>query len=61
MKTYTIEDIKEAYECGFYEGAGDDAWYKDHNTPDGSLTATAFVHRPLNEYVADLTKEELIP
>ena len=54
-RTYTLADVIEAYECGFYEGAGDDLWYKDHpyDPNTGSILAsTASVYRTLKEYLA---------
>ena len=59
-KLYTIEDIKEAYEDGFYE-LYDDLWYTDHDTKleDGNpcgLNAEALVHKPMNKYIKDLIR-----
>ncbi len=53
-KKYSIEDIKDAYESGYYEGAGDDAWYRDHTNSSGDLNEDAFVHRPMEEYVKEI-------
>ena len=57
MKTYTIEDIKSAFEDGYYDGAGDDAWYRDYDD-DGELIENAYVHTYLKEYLKDLLKGE---
>ena len=51
---YTLEDIKEAFEEGFYEGAGDDAWYRDHPGADCELSSTAGVLAPLEEFIKEL-------
>lgn len=49
---FTLKDIKDAYEDGYYEGTGDDAWYRDHTTEPGSqLDSGASVHRPMNEFL----------
>lgn len=56
MKTYTIDDIKEAFEDGYYEGAGDDAWYRAHDE-DGKLNADASVHRLIKEHVDNLERK----
>jgi len=55
MKTkFTLDDIKDAYVSGYYEGAGDDAWYRNHNVkPDYSLDPDASVHKPMNEYLKE--------
>ena len=56
MRTYTLEEVKEAYEEGFYEGAGDDAWYRDHPGVLCKLSESAAVTQPLNEFVEELNK-----
>ena len=50
MKTYTIEDIKTAFEDGYYEGVGDDAWYRDHDD-EGELKDDASVHKYIREHL----------
>ena len=30
-KKYSLEDLKDAFESGYYEAAGDDSWYNDHD------------------------------
>jgi len=53
-KTYTEQDLKNAYEAGIYEGAGDDAWYADHSNDASDLDDEAMVHKPMNEYVKEI-------
>ena len=55
-KTYTEQDLKNAYEAGFYEGAGDDAWYADHSNDVSDLDDKAMVHKPMNEYIKEIKK-----
>ena len=57
MKTYTIEDIKTAFEDGYYEGVGDDAWYRDHDD-EGQLKDDASVHRYIEEHLEVLKSKE---
>lgn len=57
-KNYTLEDIKMAYADGYYEGTGDDAWYRDHK--DGVLVDDAMVERALNEYIEQLTRHNAV-
>ena len=55
-KTYTLEDIKQAFVDGFYDGAGDDAWYEDHDC-EGYFTIlkeNASVQKSLKDYLDDL-------
>lgn len=48
------ERVREAaYIDGYYEGAGDDAWYKDHDD-EGNLKSDAYVHPHLNKYTEAL-------
>jgi len=57
MKQYTLQDIKDAYEDGYYEGAGDDAWYNDHDSSDDStLNSDAMVNDPRDKFIAELLK-----
>jgi hypothetical protein len=43
--------VVEAYESGYYDGAGDDLWYADHDSPGGELTETASILRPMKEFL----------
>ena len=52
-KLITIMDLKDAYEQGFYEGAGGDAWYADHSNDVSDLNENAMVHKPMNEYIKE--------
>lgn len=56
-ETYTEQDLRDAYEDGYYEGAGDDAWYRDHSNQVSDLNADADVHRPMNEYIKELNSK----
>ena len=59
-KTYTLEDIKQAFVDGFYDGAGDDAWYEDHDCEGYStiLKENASVQKSLRDYLDDLKRIE---
>ena len=54
----TIQSVLAAYEAGFYEGVGDDRWYKDHSNTASDLDVDAIVHRPMNEYMKAVHKYE---
>ena len=56
-KTYTIKDIKIAFLDGYFEGAGDDAWYAAHDPESGDCEAVkedSLAHRLWLEYLAEL-------
>ena len=59
-KTYTLEDIKQAFVDGFYDGAGDDAWYEDHDCEGffTSLKENASVQKSIKDYLDDLKRIE---
>ena len=59
-KTYTLKDIKQAFVDGFYDGAGDDAWYEDHDCEGffTSLKENASVQKSLKDYLDDLKRIE---
>ena len=59
-KTYTLRDIKQAFIDGFYDGAGDDAWYEDHDCEGYStiLKENASVQKSLRDYLDDLKRIE---
>ncbi len=57
-RLYTLENIKDGYEDAYYEGAGDDAWYRDHKDQESNLNADAWVRRPMNEFIEHLNKDE---
>jgi len=44
-----VEALDDAFVSGYYDGAGDYAWYKDHDD-NGELKDKAYVHIPLKEY-----------
>lgn len=43
--------VVDAFESGYYDGAGDDLWYADHDSADGELTETASIHGPMKEFL----------
>lgn len=45
--------VREAFEDGFYEGAGGDSWHRDHTT-EGELLPDASVHKPMQEFLSQL-------
>lgn len=53
---YTIDTVKEAYIEGYYEGAGDDAWYRDHPDTKCTLSDEASVYPSLHQYVEEIKK-----
>ena len=54
---FSLDDIQEAYDAGYYQGAGDDVWYKDH-TSGGKLKDTASITRHWVKYRADLLEHK---
>lgn len=53
----SVAAIQDAYVDAYYEGLGDDHWYRDHDA-DGNLLPGASVHRPMNEYLQSLGRLE---
>ncbi len=61
-QTYTLQDIKDAYEEGYYE-TQHDLWYREHDTEEEGrgccgLNPDASVHKPMNEFIEGLNKEK---
>ena len=54
---YTLKDIRVAYDDAYYEGAGDDAWYRDHSSESSEPLAEAMVQHPMKEHIKWLEKQ----
>ena len=56
MKTYTLGEVKtiiaDAFESGYFEGAGDEAWYASHT----DVESTAL---DADSYCAQLIQKEI--
>ena len=54
----TLDMMFDSFEVAYYEGAGDDAWYRDHNTEPGcQLDKDASVHHYWKEYLKSFPDE----
>ncbi len=56
-KLYTLQDIKKAYEAGFYE-CQDYLWHKDHDNLECTLNEHAFIHSYMNNYIKRVTNDQ---
>lgn len=58
-KAQLLEAVAEAFEEGYYEAAGKDAWYRDYDS-EGKLNADAFVIKPMMDHLK-YVEEHFIP
>ena len=56
-RTYTLADVKEAFLDGYFEGAGDDQWYAQHDKKSNdceTVLADSHANRCWLEHLAHL-------
>lgn len=47
---YSLDDVQEAYETAYYDGAGKQAYEEDHDVT-GELLPHAWVTQPMEDYL----------
>ncbi len=59
-KRYTEDDIRKAFESGFYESAGGDSWYEDHDE-DGHLLTDSYCHKLIEDHIKEIDSKDKQP